>query len=426
MTPLQIQPITTPLHASVAIPGSKSYTNRALIMAAMSQTPVCLHNPLWSEDTEAMIDCLRTLGLNIDTSISEIFVASDISHVEDNTYELFVRDSGTCARFLLALMCVTPGIQILRGNPRLQQRPIKNLTNALRELGAKIEYLEEEGFLPVKILSSHLTGSACTLSSDVSSQYLSALLMIAPLLNALTINIDREQISAPYVDMTIDMMQSWGIQIERKAYEHYHIPAQQTYQCQDYFVEGDFSSAGYFFAIAALTRSTLRLENLNPHSKQADVAFASLLEKMGNKIIYEENAVTICGAGVTPMPLAMIDCPDQIQTMAVLAAFADGMTEISGIKSLRLKETDRVFAIKNELAKMGIHVEATENTLKIYGGNPHAATIDTYNDHRMAMAFAVAGTRLAGMNIEHPDVVNKTFPGFWKRLQQIGIKYHNG
>jgi 3-phosphoshikimate 1-carboxyvinyltransferase len=214
-------------------------------------------------------------------------------------------------------------------------------------------------------------------------------------------------------------MREWGITVLPMEDGGYNIPTGQQYIKNQYVIEGDYSSAGYFFAIAALTQSTITLKNLNPNSAQADRQFLNILAKMGNKIKMSDHEITIMGKHIIPQTVDMTDCPDQVQTMAVLAAFAKGVTKISGVRTLRLKETERVQALKNELAKMGIKTEDTLDTLTIYGGEPHAALIETYGDHRMAMAFAVAGTKLSGMKIQNPEVVNKTFPTFWDKLRSL-------
>ena len=420
MNILEIGALEKPVTATIEIPGSKSYTNRALVMAALTKGPVTLYNPLYSEDTEAMIACLRTLGLRIETSPDRIIVYDDISIIQNKSYELFAKDSGTTIRFLLALLCLTSGTKVIRGNARLNERPIKDLVDALRLLGAKIDYLEKEGQPPLKIHSSSLRlGSEVTIDASMSSQFFSALLMIAPFLDGLKIRLRGELISRPYVDMTIHAMHEWGVDVLQMEDGSYHIPRGQHYQKNQYVIEGDFSSAGYFFAIAALTQSTITLKNLNPHSAQADRKFLNILARWAMKLTMSDHGITIIGKQILPLSLDMEDCPDQVQTMAVLAAFAKGVTKISGVRSLRLKETERVQALKNELAKMGIKTEDTHDTLTIYGGDPHAAIIDTYGDHRMAMAFAVAGTKLPGMKIRHPEVVNKTFPTFWDKLRSL-------
>ena len=409
-----------PVTATIEIPGSKSYTNRALLMAALTQGPVTLYNPLYSEDTEAMLGCLRALGLRIDTASGQIIVYDDISLIAKRSYELCAHDSGTTIRFLLALLCLVPGTQVIRGSARLNERPIQDLVEALRLLGAHIEYLEEEGRAPLKVHSSSLSfGAEVTLDAAVSSQFLSALLMIAPCLGGLTVQLRGEVISRPYAEMTIHAMREWGIAVLQTEKGRYHIPGGQHYEKKTSVIEGDFSSAGYFFAIAALTQSTFTLKNLEPNSVQADRKFLDILAQMGNEIHMGKLGITFIGKQILPLTLDMEDCPDQVQTIAVLAAFAKGVTRISGVRSLRFKETERVQALKNELAKMGIKTEDTHDTLTIYGGEPHAAIIDTYGDHRMAMAFAVAGTHLPGMQIRHPEVANKTFPTFWKILRSL-------
>jgi len=405
---------------TIEMPGSKSQTNRALIMAALTKGAVTLYHPLYSEDTEAMIACLRTLGLRVETWPDRAIVHDDISILQHRSYELFAQDSGTTIRFLSALLCLTPGTKVIRGNTRLNERPMKDLVHALRLLGAKIDSLEKEGQPPLKIHSSSLCSSGeVTVDASMSSQFVSALLMIAPLLEGLTIRLHRELISKPYVDMTIRAMREWGVEVLERGDGGYHIPPGQHYQKKQEVIEGDFSSAGYFFAIAALTQSTIILKNLNPHSAQPDRKFLNILSRMGNEIHMSDHEIKIIGKHIRPLSLDMEDCPDQVQTMAVLAAFANGVTRISGVRSLRLKETERVQALKNELGKMRIKTEQTEDTLTIYGGDPHAATIKTYGDHRMAMAFAVAKTKLPSLKIDHPEVVNKTFPTFWDKLRSF-------
>lgn len=403
------------------MPGSKSYTNRALIMATLTKGPVILRNPLYSDDTEAMIECLRTLGVKLDIDADHIIVHGDVDSILDQSYQLFARDSGTTLRFMLALLCLVPGVKIIQGSQRLNERPISDLVDALSELGAQIEYCGEAGKLPVKVTTSSLFGNSVRLKGDISSQFCSAILLISPYsLKGFTLHIQGPLISKSYADMTLSCMQDWGVKILKREDGSFVVPENQSYRKREYVIEGDYSSAGYFFAIAALTQSTITVENLNPTSAQADRKFLDILEKMGNVVRYEENKVTVKGKQVTALNVDMENCPDQVMTLVVLAAFAKGVTKISGVRSLRYKETERVVALKKELAKMGITTEDTHDTLTIYGGAPHAAEIDTYNDHRMAMAFAVAGMRLEGVIIRHPEVVNKTFPTFWKILRSLG------
>lgn len=392
----------------VAVLGSKSYTNRALILAALTQGPVYLHNPLFCDDTEAMIDCLQMLGIAIERKSDLLIVHGDISQVREGKYQLFARSSGTTMRFMLALLCLVPGLKTISGSRRLNERPMEDLVCALRQLGAKIE--------DKQILSSSLFGKSVQLQGDISSQFCSALLMIAPYLpDGLTISTLGNKISKPYIDMTIGCMREWGVEVFSQEGVYFVAPRQQ-YRMTNYFIEGDFSSASYFFAIGALTKSKVTVANVNPFSLQADRRFLTILENMGNPIHYAAREICIEGRQLSAIEVDMEDCPDQVMTLAVLAAFAPGVTKISHIRSLRVKECNRVQAVRCELAKMGIRTEETLDTLTIYGGKPHAAEIDTYDDHRIAMAFAVAKTLLPDMVIRNPEVVNKTFPTFWEVL----------
>lgn len=421
MKSVQIFPLPGAVKAEVDIPGSKSYTNRALLLAALTPQPVKIINPLDSDDTRAMAGCLESLGVEVVSKSGSIEVVGDATAIDNRDYDLNANLSGTTMRFMLALCSVIPGRQTLHGGDGLQKRPIGELVNALRQLGAKIEYLDREGFPPLLVSSSSLTPGTIKLRGNESSQYISALLMVTPAVGSVTIEVQGGLISEPYVDMTIDVMRRFGAKVTRQAPRSYHIADKQTYKCPKYTVEGDVSSASYFFAIAALTGSTLTLKNLNPGSLQADMGFLKILESMGNELTYGQNEITITGRGVKPVTVDMRGCPDQAQTLAVLAAFADGGTTITGIQSLRIKETERIAALQQELKKMGIETSSTHDTLVVRGGRPQAASIATYGDHRMAMSFAVAGSKLPGMEIQDPDVVTKTFPDFWDKLEELGI-----
>lgn len=416
---IEVIPLQKPVVASVDIPGSKSYTNRALVLAAMTHGTVTLLHPLYSEDTEAMLSCLKELGLHIECFPDRILIHDDISVIQNKTYHLNARDSGTTLRFLVALLCLTSGTKILKGNPRLNERPIADLIDAMRSLGVKIDYMEKEGQAPLKIHPyTPFSNTSISLDASISSQFLSAILMIAPYCNGLSVQLTDHPISKPYVDMTIQMMKDWGVEVIQKN-NKYLISPHQKYSQEHYNIEGDYSSAGYYFAMAVITKSTITLNNLNPYSIQADKEFLTILNEMGNPVEMQHDSITIKGNQFCSQEINMERCPDQVQTMAVLAAFANGVTTIHGVRSLRVKETERVHALKNELAKMGIRTEDSHDTLKIFGGSPKPATIDTYGDHRMAMAFAVAGTKIPGICINHPEVVDKTFPTFWQQLDSL-------
>jgi len=442
MNVLEIQPLTQPVQATVSIPGSKSYTLRALLLAALSCGAVRIHNALLSDDTRAMSACLRKLGKQVKYE-NQALAVSDFS--DDLKHELRRHDllsdedgrdpvvldvdlSAASMRFLIALCCLLPGTQILQGREGLNKRPVADLVDSLQRMGAKIEYLDRPGYPPVQISSETLTGANAVISGETSSQYASALLMIAPVLaerlgQNVTLKITGPLLSRPYLEMTRQTMANFGVATQWESEHRICIPQGSRYHQPDYAVEADASSAAYFFALAALTGSAITVQPVNPASAQADMAFLTILEKMGNPVVRHEHGITVTGTGIRPLGhVDMRHCPDQAQTLAVLAAFADGETYMTGLQSLRVKETDRLAAVCAELGKMGIHTEATADTLRVYGGRPHAAIVDTYGDHRMAMAFAVAGAQLPGLKIRNPQVVSKTFPTFWQALRQAGVQ----
>ncbi len=421
MKQLKILPLSGPVNAVVDVPGSKSYTNRALLIAALIPTAVKIINPLMSDDTRAMISCLRALGLKIVCRPNDIEVVDSIAVIKNDDYDLDANLSGTTIRFLLALCTIIPGRQTLRGQPGLQARPLGDMVEALQQLGAEIEYLDKPGFAPLRVTSSKLSAGPVSINGSQSSQYLSALLMIAPLVGDLEITVRGDLFSRSFVTMTMAVMNEFGVIVTNQNND-YQVAGGQSYNGSEYNVERDVSSAAYFAAIAALTKSTITLRNMNPHSVQADMEFLKILKKMGTAIAYRPEDIVITGHGVKPIDVDMRSCPDQAQTLAILAAFADGVTTISGIGSLRLKETERITALQQELQKMGINTSATPDSLTIHGGQLQPTSIATYGDHRMAMAFAVAGAHLAGLKIQDPAVVSKTFPDFWKQLAAIGVK----
>ena len=422
MKQIALQPLRKPVTATVVIPGSKSVTNRALIMAALTKGAVSIKYPLWSDDTEAMIDCLNILGIKIEKRKNEVIVHGSIADIQNKRYELNARLSGTTIRFITALSAVVPGVKSIYGVGHLNERPIKDLAEGLQQLGADIRYERREGFPPLIVHQANMIKRSLRINGNVSSQYFTALLMIAPVVGGLTIEVEGNQISKPYIDITLEMMKKWGVSVQNNEYASYVVPEGQ-YRMDEYIVEGDYSAAGYFAGIAALTGSTITLENLNPNSTQGDKKFLEIIQEMGNMVTWGNQSVTVEGKGIKALNIDMENCPDQAQTLAVLAAFADGKTKMTGVRSLRVKETERVLAVQEELDKMGVHTESSdEDTLIVYGGNPHDAAIHTYHDHRMAMSFAMAGAKIEGMKINDPDVVKKTFPEYWEKLKTIGVK----
>jgi 3-phosphoshikimate 1-carboxyvinyltransferase len=431
---VSLTPLKSQIQAEVTIPGSKSYTIRGLILAAMAEKPngqpVRVWNPLRSDDGQAVMNCLKALGIQIlwgeEGGQSYVDVSGQVQRIADADYTLHADLSAATLRFLVALSAVIPGRQTLLGQEGLNRRPVKDLVDALRKLGVSIDYLEQEGYPPVRVNSSVIQANRLTVSGATSSQYISALMMIAPLIDAageaIVIELPEAPVSKPYLDMTLDIMQAFGVTASHENHQKFVIAGGQQYQTVSYTVEPDASSAAYFAAIATLTHSTITLKNMNPQSVQADMRFIEILKQMGTYVHHiKEGDLVIEGHGVKPLHVDMCDCPDQAQALAVLAAFANGTTRIDGLQSLRVKETDRIAAVEAELEKMGVPVEAKADALIIQSGNPKAARIATYGDHRMAMAFAVAGAVLEGLEIEDPAVVNKTYPGFWQDLSALGV-----
>lgn len=414
-----IHPLKEPINATLSLPGSKSLTNRALVIAALTPRQVTILHPLVADDTSTMASCLTNLGIPIEQKKNRWIIHGDRRQTKNLKHQLNARLSGTTLRFIIPLACITPGTTFIRGEDGLNARPIGILVNTLRARGASIEYLGKNGHSPLQIQTSVLRSGTIRMRGDVSSQFISALLMTLPVIGESTLIITGPSVSQAFIRMTIALMETCGVTVQKRG-TIYTIP-RGVYTASRIVIEPDASSACYIAAIAALTHSTITIRSINAHSVQPDMRFFTILRKMGNRISYTADGVTIHGAGVRPVSVDMSDCPDQIQTLAVLAAFAKGKTVIRGIQTLRMKETDRVRALESELRRMHISTRVTKSTISILGGSPHAGCIKTYGDHRMAMAFAVAGSTLPGIQIEEPTVVTKTFPGFWDILSTLGI-----
>ena len=426
MKQLALQPLQKTVKKQITLPGCIGYTIRALNIAAMTKGSVTIRNPLKSDDTHYMFSALQTLGIAVEEKENEFIVHGDISDVEDKDYTINIGLSGRTARSILGLLAIVPGVKTVTCSEPFKKRPIGDLVDGLRQLGAKIDYLEAEGHLPVKITSSTLHTHSAKMKGTMSSQYFSSLMMIAPKIGGLMIDVIGEQSSKPFIDMTIAIMKAFGVTVKNETYRQYHIAPDQTYHNpKTYDVEPEATAASYFFAIAAITKSTIRILHLDPKSAQGDVAFADMLKQMGCRVTKntEEKWIEVTGTdrleGIT---LNMNATPDLVPTLAVVASFAKGKTVMTDIAHVRLKETDRIASPQRELAKMGIETEATEDTFIVIGGNPKTATIDTYHDHRIAMAFAAVGAKLPGMRINDPQVVNKSFPNFWEKFEELGIK----
>ncbi len=422
---LPLSPVAGPVHASISLPGSKSITNRALLLAALADGVSLLRAPLCSEDTFYMAQALRDLGVSIEETPERDFrVTGAGGFFQAPPEPLFIGNSGTTVRFLTAAACLAPtgADVILDGVARMRERPIRDLVGALLTLGVEAECLNGHGCPPVRVRGGGLPGGRCRLRGDVSSQFLTALLQVAPYAQAdVEIEIVGELISKPYVAITQAVMASFGVTMENDGFRFLRVASKERYRGQDYVIEADASNASYFLAAAAVTGGTVTLANLGASSIQGDIKFVDMLERMGCTVTRAPETITLTGPEhLQGIEADMEAIPDTAQTLAVVAAFADGPSHLTHLASLRVKETDRVRAIARELPKLGVRVEEGSDDWTIHppaGERYTGEAIDTYDDHRMAMAFAVAGLRVPGVVINDPRCVAKTFPDFWKRWE---------
>jgi 3-phosphoshikimate 1-carboxyvinyltransferase len=429
MNIVKLSPSPKELAATLSVPGSKSYTNRALVTAALAPGVTKLSRASMSADSDAMIAALELLGVSIHSSPSNsgstLLVEGRGKNLLAYHGEIDIGPAGTTMRFLTALCAGVRNIDVvLKGSPRMHKRPIAELVTALRTLGAEIEYLGDDGCPPLRITSPQgLKGGPVSIDGSISSQFISALLLASPLTSeGMSITLTGEQISKSYIDMTLQEMSDFGVDVHNDDYRKYVVSPKAQYAPRHYVVEGDASGASYLWGLAAIAGGSVTVENVNPRSAQGDIQFPRLLAEMGCAVEYGERSITVSHSG--PLKAIEVDMelmPDTAQTLAVIAGCATGTTVIRGLSTLRGKETDRIAALHTELAKVGIASEEGPDYLIVHGGAPHAARIATYDDHRMAMSFAMLGASLAGMKIEDPHVVDKSFPTFWKTLVQVGM-----
>ncbi len=408
------------VEATVSLPGSKSLTHRALIAGALAGGESLVTNALVAEDTLLTAQALRKLGAGIDWEDATVRLRGTGGRLQPVAEPLHFGNSGTSHRFFTALVALGQGEYLLTGSPRLCQRPVGELLAALRLLGVKAESQRGDGCPPV-IVQGGLTGGRTRLSGRVSSQYLSALLLIGPLAPlGVEVEITGELVSRPYVDLTLEVMAAYGISYFRRGYRFFQVPGGQAYQPREYAVEADASSAAYFWAAAAVTGGRVTVANLSVDSTQGDIDFLSVLARMGCHLESSPAGLTVVGGPLIGITVDMSAMPDQVPTLGVVAAFAQGDTVITGVGHLRHKESDRLAAVATELRRMGGEVEETADGLLIRGGRPlHGAIIHTYDDHRLAMSFAVAGLKVPGVVIEDPGCVAKSFPEFWRYWQEL-------
>jgi len=420
-----LTPSTKSINAQVTVPGSKSYTNRAMILAALCANSTVLKNISLSDDSKLLLENLKKLGVK--TSLSENTLIISGAGFKAAKVELYCGAAGTTLRFLLSLCSLVPDSEItLSGTERLHQRPVADLVEALRALGAEIEYLQTKGCPPLLVRGGALSCNApLEISGATSSQFISSLLLTGSALpSGLNLSISGGIVSGSYIEMTLAILKVFGVQVEHQNYQSFTVPTKQYRSPGEYLVEGDASGASYFFGIAAISGGTVRVNNISFKSLQGDAQFPRLLEKMGCRVTTGSDAGVPWISVTGPKKLRSIEAdmtlmPDTAQTLAVIATVAQGVSQIGGLSTLRHKETDRIAALCAELSKIGIKTEVKGDKLRVCGGTPRGAIIETYEDHRMAMAFAMLGVRVSGITISQPEVVSKSYPEFWTDLHGI-------
>jgi 3-phosphoshikimate 1-carboxyvinyltransferase len=418
--PLEFQPVTRPIVASIRPPGSKSITNRALVCAALADGVSSLSGALDSEDTRVMIDALGQLGIQVERRDDgrTLVVHGAGGEIPALEAELFCANSGTTIRFLTALVTLGHGRFRLDGIERMRHRPIGDLLAALNQLGANTASENADGCPPVIVHANGLPGGVANVRGDISSQFLSGILMAAPAARTpVALVIEGVLVSQPYVRMTIEVMRVFEVHVAASAeLNQFTIHAPQQYAARDYAVEPDASAASYFWAAAAITGGRATIEGLSRASLQGDVAFVDCLEAMGCRVERGVDSTTVIGGQLRGIDVDMNSISDTVQTLAVVALFATGPTTIRNVSHIRHKETDRIGALAAELRKLGAGVQEHAGGLTIQPGTLCGADIDTYNDHRMAMSFALAGLRIPGVRIKNPSCVDKTYPAFFDDL----------
>lgn len=416
---IEIKPSTS-ITGTVAAPPSKSYTNRALLIAALTEGESRIVNPLFSDDTRYMCEALNRFGIVVKQEKRAFLLPGDGKKLSAPADEIILGNAGTAMRFLTTFSALVPGTTRLTGGPRMQERPIEDLLVCLRSMGVEAKSVKNNGCPPLVIRGGAVPGGSVNLAGDKSSQYLTSLLMCAPYFRKdTTINIVGDLTSKSYVDITLDIMKSFGVTVENEAYKRFFIEAPQSYQARTYSVEGDASSASYFFAAAAVSGGEITVTNLNPNSVQGDIQFVEVLEQMGCQVKKSAEQIHLKGNPLRGISINMNNMPDVVQTLAVVSLFAEGTTTITGIANLKIKETDRIDALAAELKRLGAMVETGPDFITIQPGAYKPALVETYDDHRMAMSFAVAGLNIPGIKIKDPECVNKSFPDFFKRWEEL-------
>ncbi|MEL0629387.1 3-phosphoshikimate 1-carboxyvinyltransferase [Psychromonas aquatilis] len=430
MEQLLLNPIKK-VDGEINLPGSKSLSNRALLLAALAKGTTTLTNLLDSDDIRHMLNALKKLGVNYTLSADKKqCVVEGLGRAFDTQalgeLELFLGNAGTAMRPLCAALCLGQGEYTLTGEPRMFERPIGSLVDSLKQAGADVTYLKDENYPPLKIKGTGLTGGDISIDGSVSSQFLTAFLMSAPMASEdTTINIVGELVSKPYIKITLQIMQDFGVEVDNVngEYQCFMIKGGQTYQAAgNYLVEGDASSASYFLAAAAIGGGSIKVTGIGKKSVQGDIQFADALEAMGANIEWGDDYIKASKGQLKAIDMDMNHIPDAAMTIAVAALFAEGTTKITNVYNWRVKETDRLYAMATELRKVGAEVIEGHDFIEV---TPPAqlkhAEIDTYDDHRMAMCFSLVALSDTPVTINDPKCTSKTFPDYFEKLASVSL-----
>jgi 3-phosphoshikimate 1-carboxyvinyltransferase len=420
--PYEVVPLSSPPDATVVVPGSKSLTNRALVAAALAVGPSTLTGALDADDTRAMIDGLRALGVRIDAheDATRLEVTGVAGQPPVTDPDVQVRLSGTTARFLAPVLALVAGTGRLDGQAPFRRRPMGPSIDALRQLGCVVTEVGAAGHLPITVTGGPVGGGTVEVAGDVSSQFLSGLLLLGPALaDGLTVRLTTALVSEPYVAMTTEVLAAFGARVERPDPRTFHLPGTGM-TGRTFAVEPDASAASYLLAAAAITGGRVRVPGLGAGSIQGDVGFAEVLARMGAQVRLDDTGIEVVGTGrLHGIEVDLGAMSDTAQTLAAVAVAADGPTRITGIGFIRAKETDRIAACVTELTRLGIDAREEPDGLVIHPGTPRPGVVRTYDDHRMAMSFALLGLQNPGIRIADPGCVAKTFPAYFAVLEQL-------
>ncbi len=418
---IEIKPLGRPVDATVRVPGSKSVTNRALVVAALAEGRSRILNPLFSDDSYWLMDALVRLGFEVraDREGGEVEIKGLGGRIPNGDVDVFVGNAGTVARFLPPALALGPGPYRLDGVPRMRERPVGDLVDAMRVLGADVRYAGEEGRFPLVVGGGGIRGGAATVEGSKSSQFLSGLLMAAPCAkNSVTLEVEGELVSKPYVGITTGVMRAFGVHVYERTGRFEIKPS--TYAARDYPVEPDASGASYFMAAAAVTGGRVTIPGLGASSPQGDLRFAEVLQKMGCEVDIAEDSVEVRGPRrLKGVEVDMNAYSDTMITLAAIAPFAEGPTTIRNVEHTRHQETDRIAATAAELSRLGAKVHEYQDGIRIIPQRLSPASVHTYDDHRMAMGFAVTGLVASGIRIQDPACVTKTFPDYFRKLDGL-------